>query len=308
MPAPWATSRSGSRVGRSRRLRGARRGLSLARGFRRHQRAPGGGRKAALRQSAQCGGRQPAPARSVDHRLAPLALLRLCLGRGQRHAGGDAIRHDGMLQGLRLQGQSADAPLHERRRDARALPRDRDRPRQSRLRHRRRRLQGRFLEPAAAPRLRLALAALGAGAQVPGAEGHDGARRHRDQCGPHRLAQSDRAAEARHRRRRRRVERDPAQRGLHQGHRRQRREDPQRRRHPHRRHGRHPARRRRDPEGARRGAGEAPGAMRSPTSSRPPARPAAAMRCARSIRAPARRMRCAAAPAASSARRRRASA
>ena len=68
----------------------------------------------------------------------------------------------------------------------------------------------------------------------------------------------DRAAEARHRRRRRRVERDAAQRGLHQGHRRQRREDPGRRRHPHRRHGRHQPRRRRDPEGARRGAGEAP--------------------------------------------------
>ena len=117
-----------------------------------------------------------------------------------------------------------------------------------------------------------------------------------------------RAAEARHGRRRRRVERDPAQRGLHQGHRRQRREDPRRRRHPHRRHGRHPARRRRDPEGARRGAGEAPALMRSRTNSRPHARPAAAMRCARSIRARARRMRCAAAPAASSARRRRASA
>ena len=45
-------------------LRGARRGLSLACRFRRHQRAPGGGRQAALRQSAQRRRRQPAPARS----------------------------------------------------------------------------------------------------------------------------------------------------------------------------------------------------------------------------------------------------
>ena len=123
--------------------RGARRDLSLARGFCRHQRAAGGGRQAALRQSAQCRGRQPAPARSVDHRIAAVALLRLCLGRDERDAGDDAIRHDRMLQALRPQDQSADTPLHERRRAARALPRHRDRPRQSRLRHRRRRLQGR---------------------------------------------------------------------------------------------------------------------------------------------------------------------
>ena len=46
------------------RLRGAGRGLHDACRFRGHQRAAGRGRQAALRQSAQRGGRQPAPARS----------------------------------------------------------------------------------------------------------------------------------------------------------------------------------------------------------------------------------------------------
>ena len=60
----------------------------------------------------------------------------------------------------------------------------------------------------------------------------------------------------------------------------------------------HPARRRCHPESSRRRARQAPAGRDSPTCFRPTARPAAATRCARSIRAPARRMRCAAAPAA----------
>ena len=112
------------------------------------------------------------------------------------------------------------------------------RARQARLRHRRRRLQGRPPRPAAAARLRLARAALGARAQIPGREGDDGRSRHRDPGRPHRRADAGRAARAGDRRRRRRPERDAAQRGLHQGHRRQRRADPRRRRHPRRRHGR----------------------------------------------------------------------
>ncbi len=278
-------------------LRGSRRDLSLACRFRGHQRAPGGGRQAALRQSAQCRGRQPAPARPVDHRVPSLALLRLCVGRDERHAGGDAVRHDGMLQALGLQDESADAPLHQRRGATGALPRDRDRPRQSRLRHRRRRLQGRRPGAPEPARLRLPFAALGSGAQVSGAAGDDRRRGHRDQCRPHGLAQPARQAEAGDGRRRRGLERHAAQRGLHPRHRRQRRADPGRRRYPGRRHRRGPARRRRDPESARRGARQAPCRTRGPTRSRPSVRPAAATRCARSTRAPARRTRCAAARA-----------
>ena len=49
--------------------------------------------EADLRQSAQLGGRLAAPARSRDHGVAPARLLRLCLGRDERDAGGDPIRH-----------------------------------------------------------------------------------------------------------------------------------------------------------------------------------------------------------------------
>ena len=69
-----------------------------ARGFRRDQRAPAGGGQAAVRQSAQRGGGFAAPARPQHHRRAALALLRLCLGRGQRAVRRDPIGRDGGLQ------------------------------------------------------------------------------------------------------------------------------------------------------------------------------------------------------------------
>ncbi len=251
-----------------------------------------------LRQSAQLRGRLAAPARRLDHRVAAAALLRLCLGRDERAAG--RTRSPRWWQAFGRWG----FPINPLMRRVASLdemlalpPRDRGRARHSRLRHRRRRLQGRRPRPAAAPRLRLALAALGARPQVPGREGDDGAGGHRDPGRPHRRADPGREAQAGDGRRRRGAERDAAQRGLHQGHRRQRRADPRRRRHPHRRHGRRPARRRRHPAGPRGRARQAPAGRRSPTSSRPSARPAAATRCARSIRARARRIRCGAAPA-----------
>ena len=98
-----------------------------------------------------------------------------------------------------------------------------ERPRRARLRHRRRRLQGRPPRLAGAARLRLAHAALGGGAQIPGRARHHRRARHPDHGRPHRRAHADRAARAGRRRRRHRAERDAAQRGLHQGRRRQRR-------------------------------------------------------------------------------------
>ena len=70
--------------GRAGGLRGARRGLHDQGRVPRTQQAAGRGRQAALRQSAQHRGRLAAPARPVDHRVAPARLLRLCLGRDER--------------------------------------------------------------------------------------------------------------------------------------------------------------------------------------------------------------------------------
>ena len=88
------TCRSGSRASDvPDGLRGARRGLHDQGRLPRAQRAAGGGRRAALRQSAQLRRRLAAPARPGDHRLAPARLLRLCLGRDERDAGRHAVRH-----------------------------------------------------------------------------------------------------------------------------------------------------------------------------------------------------------------------
>ena len=57
---------------------------------------------AALRQSAQYCGRLAAPDRSLDHRVAAARLLRLCLGRDERDAGGHPIRHGQMVRVMRL--------------------------------------------------------------------------------------------------------------------------------------------------------------------------------------------------------------
>ena len=147
---------------RPRHLRGARRGLHDQEGLPRAQRAAEGGRRHHLRQSAQLG-RGLAPAEGPDHhRLAPPRLLRLCLGRDERDAGGYAERHDRLVRALRLQDQSADQALSLRRGAARVPSVDRGAARKARLRHRRRRLQGRPHRLAGTARLRLAHAALGA--------------------------------------------------------------------------------------------------------------------------------------------------
>ena len=158
---------------RARDLRGARRGLHDQAGVSRAQRAAEGGRRHHLRQSAQFGGGLAAPEGSLHHRLASARLLRLCLGRDERDAGRDPVRHDLLVRALRLQDQSADQNLPLGRATDRVSSQDRGAARQARLRHRRRRLQGRPHRLAGAPRLRLAHAALGDRAQVPGRARHD---------------------------------------------------------------------------------------------------------------------------------------
>ena len=203
-------------------------------------------RRAGVRQSAQLRGRLAAAEGPVDHRVAAARLLRLWLGRDERDAGRHPVRHDQVVRQLRLQHQSADQDVPVGRGAAGISPRNRGAARHARLRHRRRGLQGRPPRLAGAARLRLALAALGDRAQIPGREGDDHRQGHRDPGRPHRRADAGRQARAGDRRRRRGAERDAAQ---------CRRDRAARC--PHRRYGDDPARRRRHSAGARCRAGEA---------------------------------------------------
>ena len=74
-------------------LRDPRRGLHDQGRLPGAQQAPGGGRRAGLRQPAQFGRRLAAPEGPGDHRVAAAAFLRLCLGRDERAAGRHAVRH-----------------------------------------------------------------------------------------------------------------------------------------------------------------------------------------------------------------------
>ncbi len=108
-------------------LRGARRGLHDQGRLPRAQQAAGGGGRAALRQSAQLRGRLAAPEGPEHHRVAAAAFLRLCLGRDERDAGRDAVRH--ARSGWTSAGFQTN-PLWTivqfGRRDARVPPRHRD--------------------------------------------------------------------------------------------------------------------------------------------------------------------------------------
>ena len=139
----------------------------------RAERAPGGGRRAALRQSAQRRRRLAAPARPGDHRVAAAALLRLCLGRDRaRCRPTPSPACSSWFAGVGLQDQSADEAVPTRpRRCSPSTARSSVKRGDARLRHRRRRLQGRPPRLAGAARLRLAHAALGDRAQVPGRAG-----------------------------------------------------------------------------------------------------------------------------------------
>ena len=86
-----------------------------------------GVRRTDFRQSAQLRGGLAAPEGSRDHGVAAARLLRLCLGRNERHAGRHPDRHDQMVRGLRLQDQSADQALPLDRRADRLPSQDRGR-------------------------------------------------------------------------------------------------------------------------------------------------------------------------------------
>ena len=228
-----------------------------------------------------------------DHRVAPAALLRLCLGRDERDAGRDAVRHAEVVRSppasrpIRLWKICASVEeLLAFHRDI-GLKRAKLDYDIDGVVYKVDRLdwQERLGFVSRSPRWAIAhkFAAERATTIV---------ARHRDPGRPHRRADAGRQARAGHRRRRGGAERVAAQRGLHQGHRQRRQSDPRRHRHPHRRHRDDPARRRRHPADRRGGAGEAAEERQALRVSRPNARPAAATPCARRTA-----RRCAAAPA-----------
>ena len=138
------------------------------------------------------------------------------------------------------------------------------------VRDRRRRLQGRRPRPAGAARLQVARAALGGGAEVPGAGEDDAPQRDRDPGRPHRQADAGRQARAGLRRRNDGLERDAAQpvRGAQKGRSRRRRRD-------------RPARRRRHPGGGGARAARAQALRRRTSACRAPCPVCASLRRAR---------------------------
>ena len=153
-------------------------------------------RRQDLRQPAQCRGRIAAAEGCARHRQPALALPRPRLGRGERRAGGHAVRDDAAIADwgvpvspLLVRCASVEDMLaHYRGIGAQA--------RRLALRYRRRGLQGRPARLAGAAGLRRQGAALGAGAQVPRRARRDHARGDRHPGRPHRQADAGRAAAA----------------------------------------------------------------------------------------------------------------
>ena len=177
----------------------ARRGLHAARRLRAAERAAaredrqGRQGREDLRQSAQRRGRRGAPARPGHRQAAAAELLRLWLGRGDAAGAGrtgfrDAFRSHADAAFVGLSGLAADPARHWRRRTDRLSPGCGQGARQPAVRHRRRGLQGQQPGAAAAAGLRDARAALGRGAQVPGAGTADHGGGHRGAGRPHRQA------------------------------------------------------------------------------------------------------------------------
>ena len=144
-----------ARQGRAGGLRGARRGLHDQVRLPGAQRAPEGGRPAGLRQPAQLGGGLAAPARPVDHGVAPLGFFAYGWGEISEMP---APTQSGMVKWFAARGFTANPLMRSATRSRRCSPSTtRSRPaRRARLRHRRRGLQGRPARLAAAARLRLA--------------------------------------------------------------------------------------------------------------------------------------------------------
>ena len=240
--------------------------------------------------------RQKDPSR---HRQPQSQILRLCLGRGQRGSGADAVRRGAEIRDWGFKVSPLMVRAQVGRGAARAVPADRGAALVARLRHRRRRLQDRPARPAAALGLRHRRAALGHRAQVSGRAGDDDVCERIDiQVGRTGTLAPVARLDAGDGRRRDGRERHAPQRGLHQGPRQQRRS-------------RSATaidirigdtvviQRAGDviPQIVEVRAREAAEAAPCLTSSRMSVRSAARRRCARSTRRPARKIRAAAAPA-----------
>ncbi len=144
--------------------------------FRRAQPAAGSIGRKDFRQPAQCRRRIAAPEGPVDHRVAPAALPRAWLGRGQRTAWRAAAAGDEEDRILRDSGQRPVEAVRDGRGSARPLCADRAGPRRFALRYRRGGLQNRAARLAGAARRSRAGAALGPRAQIPRRESRDDAR------------------------------------------------------------------------------------------------------------------------------------
>ena len=233
--------------------RNPRRGVYAQGRFRCAERRPGSGRPAALRQPAQFRGRIAAPDRSGGHRGAKAAFFRLFLGRARRRRRGrrhrpDAVGFSGPAQGLGFSVNPFARVVPLGRRHDRAVRPGPGRTRRPALRHRRHRLQGQPAGLAGPPRHGQPGAPLGDRPQVPGGAGADGIERNHHPGRPHRSADAGREPRAGDRGRRRRLARDPPQRGRDRA--------PER---PGGRYRRHPAGRRCHPSGHRGAARQAAG-------------------------------------------------
>ena len=124
----------------------------------------------------------------------PLGFFAYAWGEMSEMPADTPIRHDLLVRALRLQDQSADQAVPLGRAVDRVPSQDRGAARQARLRHRRRRLQGGPARLAGAARLRVAHAALGDRAQIPGRARHDRAAGYRDPGRAHRLVHAGRQA------------------------------------------------------------------------------------------------------------------
>ena len=171
--------------------RGARRGLLLEGGLREGQRRSGGGRRAPLRQPAQRGRGDDAPARLPRHGAEAPRRLALFDGRGRAGAG-QPERGPRAPRLSGLPGEPAPAPLRDVRGSSGVRRGVEGQTPRARIRNRRRGHQGGRPGDAAGARRDRQIPALGARLQVPRRRGHDRGARDRHERRPHRHAHARR--------------------------------------------------------------------------------------------------------------------